>query len=73
MEKSRIGISVPMQNTFPFEAMKNTHKQRKTKIDIDELKSGTTTITHQNSLQMVLPLTHRTRTMVKSLRKESHN
>jgi hypothetical protein len=25
--------------------MKETHEQRKTKIDVDELKSGTTTIT----------------------------
>jgi hypothetical protein len=34
-----------MQNMFLFEAMKETHEQRKTKIDIDELKSGTTNIT----------------------------
>jgi hypothetical protein len=35
-----------MQNTFLFKAMKETHKQCKTKIDIDELKRGTTNITH---------------------------
>ncbi len=33
-----------MQDMFPFEAMKETCEQRKTKIDIDELKSGTTNI-----------------------------
>jgi hypothetical protein len=44
-KKSLIGISVPMQNTFPFEAMKETHEQHKTKIDIDEFRSGTTNIT----------------------------
>jgi hypothetical protein len=31
--------------TFLFEAMKETHKQRKTKIDIDEFRSRTTNIT----------------------------
>ncbi len=30
---------------FPFEAKKRTHEQRKTKIDIDEFRSGTTNIT----------------------------
>jgi hypothetical protein len=34
-----------MQDTFPFEAMKETHEQCKTKIDVYELKSGTTIIT----------------------------
>jgi hypothetical protein len=34
-----------MQNTFPLEAMKETHEQRKTKIDIDELITGTANIT----------------------------
>jgi hypothetical protein len=34
-----------MQDMFPFKAMKETNEQRKTKIDIDELKSGTTNIT----------------------------
>jgi hypothetical protein len=29
---------------FPFEARKETHEQRKTKIDIDEFRSGTTNI-----------------------------
>ncbi len=31
--------------TFLFEAMKETHKQRKTKIEIDEFKSRTNNIT----------------------------
>ncbi len=31
---------------FLFEARKETHEQRKTKIDIDEFRSGTTNITH---------------------------
>ncbi len=31
--------------TFLFEAMKETHEQRKAKIDIDEFRSGTTNIT----------------------------
>jgi hypothetical protein len=31
-----------MQNTFLFGAMKETHEQCKTKIDIDEFRSGTT-------------------------------
>jgi hypothetical protein len=31
-KKSRIGIFVLMQNTFLFEAPKETHEQRKTKI-----------------------------------------
>jgi hypothetical protein len=30
---------------FLFEAIKETHEQRKTKIDIDEFRSGTTNIT----------------------------
>ncbi len=30
---------------FPFEARKETHEQRKTKIDIDEFRSKTTSIT----------------------------
>ncbi len=30
---------------FLFEARKETHEQRKTKIDIDEFRSGTTNIT----------------------------
>jgi hypothetical protein len=34
-----------MQDTFPFEAMKETHEQHKTKIDMDELITGTTKIT----------------------------
>jgi hypothetical protein len=42
---SRIGISVPMQDKFLFEAMKETHEQHKTKIDIDELITSTTNIT----------------------------
>jgi hypothetical protein len=33
---------------FPFEARKETHEQRKTKIDIDEFRSGTTNITHKD-------------------------
>ena len=44
-QKSRVGISVLMQDTFTFKAMKETHEQHKTKIDIDELKSMTTNIT----------------------------
>ena len=44
-EMSRIGISVPMQDKFLFEAMKETHEQHKTKIDIDELITSTTNIT----------------------------
>ncbi len=32
--------------TFLFKAMKETHEQRKTKIDVDEFRSGTTNITH---------------------------
>jgi hypothetical protein len=31
--------------TFLFEAMNETHEQIKTKIDIDEFRSGTTNIT----------------------------
>jgi hypothetical protein len=31
---------------FPFEARKEAHEQHKTKIDIDEFRSGTTNITH---------------------------
>jgi hypothetical protein len=31
--------------TFLFKAMKKTHEQRKTKIDIDEFRSKTTNIT----------------------------
>jgi hypothetical protein len=31
-------------NTYLFKAMKETHEQRKTKIDIDEFRSGTTNI-----------------------------
>jgi hypothetical protein len=31
-ENSRIRISVPMQNMFPFEATKETQDQQKTKI-----------------------------------------
>jgi hypothetical protein len=31
---------------FPFEARKETHEQRKTKMDVDEFRSGTTNITH---------------------------
>jgi hypothetical protein len=30
---------------FPFKARKETHEQHKTKIDIDEFRSGTTNIT----------------------------
>jgi hypothetical protein len=44
-KKSRIGISVPMLDTFLFEVMKETHEQHKTKIDIDEIITGTTNIT----------------------------
>ncbi len=44
-EKSRIGISVPMQDKFLFEAMKETHKQHKTKIDTDDLITEPTKIT----------------------------
>jgi hypothetical protein len=44
-EKGRISISVPMQDTFPFKAMKETHEQQKTKIDIDKLIAGPTNIT----------------------------
>jgi hypothetical protein len=44
-KKGRISISVPMQDTFPFEAMKETHEQHKTKIDIDELITGPTNFT----------------------------
>ncbi len=32
---------------FPFEARKETHEQHKTKIDIDEFRSGTTNITQK--------------------------
>ncbi len=38
---------------FPFEARKETHEQRKTKIDIDEFRSGTSNITHYNSVWAV--------------------
>jgi hypothetical protein len=31
--------------TFLFDAMKETHEQRKIKIDIDEFRCGTTNIT----------------------------
>jgi hypothetical protein len=31
--------------TFPFEAMKETHEQHKTKIDIDKLITGPNNIT----------------------------
>jgi hypothetical protein len=41
-----------MQNTFSFKAMKETHEQSQTKIDIDELKSGTTNITQRMLLLM---------------------
>jgi hypothetical protein len=34
-----------MQNTFPFDAMKETHEPRKTKLDIDEFRSRTANIT----------------------------
>ena len=34
-----------MPNMFPFKAMKETHEPRKTKIDIDEFRSGTANIT----------------------------
>jgi hypothetical protein len=44
-EKSRIGISVPMQDTFPFKAMKETNEQHKTKIGIDEIITVPTNIT----------------------------
>ncbi len=37
---------------FPFEARKETHEQRKTKIDIDEFRSGTTNITLNTTLCM---------------------
>jgi hypothetical protein len=32
-----------MQDTFPFKAMKEIHEQHKTKLEIDELITGTTT------------------------------
>jgi hypothetical protein len=35
---------------IPFEARKETHGQCKTKIDIDEFRSGTTNITLRSSL-----------------------
>ncbi len=35
--------------TFLFKAMKETHEQRKTKIDIDEFRSRTTNITPPNA------------------------
>jgi hypothetical protein len=44
-KKSRIGIFAPMQDTFLFKAMKETHEQHKTKIDIDEFITGTTNTT----------------------------
>jgi hypothetical protein len=44
-QNSSIGISVPMQDAFLFEAMKETNEQHKTKIDIDELITGPTNIT----------------------------
>jgi hypothetical protein len=43
--KSRISISVPMQDTFLFEARQEKNEQQNTKIDIDELITGTTNIT----------------------------
>ncbi len=45
LEKSCISISVPMQDTFLFKAMKETHEHYKTKIDIDELITGPSNIT----------------------------
>jgi hypothetical protein len=36
--------------TFLFKAMKETHEQLKTKIDIDEFRSGTTNITHNTGV-----------------------
>jgi hypothetical protein len=33
-EKSCIDISVPMQDSFLFKAMQESHEQQKTKIDI---------------------------------------
>jgi hypothetical protein len=44
-KKNRTGISVPMQDSILFKAMKETHEQHKTKIDIDEFFTGTTNIT----------------------------
>ncbi len=38
---------------FPFEARKETHEQCKTKIDIDEFRSGTTNITLHKFLRYV--------------------
>jgi hypothetical protein len=36
--------------TFLFKAMKETHEQHKTKIDIDKFRSGTTNITQNTVL-----------------------
>ena len=35
---------------FLFKAMKETHEQRKTKIDIDEFRSGATNITQYGNI-----------------------
>jgi hypothetical protein len=43
--------------TFLFEAMKETHDQDKTKIDIDELITGTTNITLSPCWD-IFPTTH---------------
>jgi hypothetical protein len=40
--------------TFLFEAMKETYQQRKTKIDVDEFRSGTTKITLLGGCQNLL-------------------
>jgi hypothetical protein len=44
-QKKCIGISVSMQDTFRLRQEKK-NEQRKTKIDVDEFRSGTTNITH---------------------------
>jgi hypothetical protein len=38
---------------FPFKARKETHEQCKTKIDIDEFRTGTTNITHPQRRQPI--------------------
>ncbi len=43
---------------FPFEARKETHEQHKTKIDIDEFRSGTTNITQIENLCTTLVTLH---------------
>jgi hypothetical protein len=59
-KKSHIGISVPMQDAFLFEAMKESHEQHKSKIDIDKFITGTTNMT----LKMTIGVTEVVRTYV---------